>query len=204
MEDTAPAKAHESGSTTRADLEERLVSARERFLTFVRARVSDPELAEDILQDALLRAFRSIDKVDDEQRLLSWFYAILRNGIVDAYRRRDVRRRHLTALPDEFDLAATPSAEVELALCECFRELIPTLKPEYASVLASELEGEPTAALLQRLRVTPANLKVRRYRARQALRRRLEETCHICSEHGCLDCTCDAGVARSSALRAEV
>ena len=41
------------------------------------------------------------------------------------------------------------------------------------------------------LGITPNNLKVRRHRARRALRARLEETCRICAAHGCLDCTCE-------------
>jgi RNA polymerase sigma-70 factor (ECF subfamily) len=28
------------------------------------------------------------------------------------------------------------------------------------------------------------------HRARQALRRRLEESCGTCAEHACLDCSC--------------
>jgi RNA polymerase sigma-70 factor (ECF subfamily) len=94
-----------------------------------------------------------------------------------------------TAPLDGIDLPATPSDDAEL--CACFEPLIPTLKPEYAELLrALDLDGESTEAVAERLRVTPNNLKVRRHRARQALRKRLEETCRTCAEHGCLDCTC--------------
>jgi DNA-directed RNA polymerase specialized sigma24 family protein len=76
-------------------------------------------------------------------------------------------------------------------LCECFRELIPTLKPEYAALIERlELaEGDP-AEVAGELNISRNNLKVRRHRARQALRERLEQTCRLCAEHACLDCTC--------------
>jgi len=41
------------------------------------------------------------------------------------------------------------------------------------------------------LGITPNNLKVRRHRARQQLRERLEEVCRTCAKHGCLDCSCE-------------
>ena len=79
-------------------------------------------------------------------------------------------------------------------LCECFRDILPTLKPEY-SQLIEQLEladGDPEQVAAQ-LHISRNNLKVRRHRAREALRERLEETCRMCAEHACLDCTCKRG-----------
>lgn len=45
--------------------------------------------------------------------------------------------------------------------------------------------------LTQDLQLTPNNLTVRLHRARQALRDGLEESCGICSQHGCLNCVCE-------------
>jgi len=174
-------------------LEQQLGAARQDFLRFVRSRISDPELAEDVLQDALLRAVQSSHTLREQDRVVPWFYRILRNAIIDAYRRRDVRQRRTVALDEEFDLPDVISDADDRRLCECFRALIPTLKPEYAEVLeAVELGQESTEAVTQRLGITANNLKVRRHRARQALRERLEQTCRVCSEHGCIDCTCEA------------
>jgi RNA polymerase sigma-70 factor (ECF subfamily) len=174
---------------------ERLVAARGAFLAFVRGRVADPELAEDIVQDALLRAVRSLDELRDDDRIVPWFYRILRNGIVDAYRRRSVRDGRTLTLDDNVDVPDQAAEAESSALCACFRSLLPTLSPEYAEVIESDLAEEPTAAAAKRLAITPNNLKVRRHRARQALRRRLEEACRVCAEHGCLDCTCPAAPA---------
>ena len=167
-----------------------LLAARDRLLAYVRSRIADADLAEDVLQDSLLKALRAAPELKDEARLVPWFYRVLQNAIVDAYRRRGVERSRITGL-ERADAVEAPAPEDETVLCECLRRLVPSLKPEYAElVTALELNGEAPEAAAGRLGITPNNLKVRRHRARQALRRRLEETCRVCAEHHCLDCTC--------------
>ncbi len=167
-----------------------LISSRSKFLGYVRTRVSDPDLAEDILQDCFLKAVRSAPALRDEERLVQWFYRVLRNAITDAYRRRAAETRRMDAYALEAEGTFTP--EEERAVCECIDELIPTLKAEYAEVTRTlDLEGEEPAAVAGRLGISLNNLKVRIHRARRALRRRLEETCRVCAVHHCLDCTCN-------------
>jgi RNA polymerase sigma-70 factor (ECF subfamily) len=181
--------------TTRTPIEEALSAARSQYLAFVRRRVSDPDLAEDILQEALLRAFRAAPDIEEEERLAAWFYRVLRNAVVDTYRRRDVQGRRTERLHHEHDLPA-PSEDDERTLCECFRTLIPTLRPEYAAVLSAvDLDERPPHEVAQELGLTTNNLNVRRHRARRALRESLEATCRVCADHGCLDCTCETAPA---------
>lgn len=174
------------------DLLEALTDSRAEFLAYVRSRIAEPELAEDVLQESLLRAIRAAPDLRDQDRAVAWFYRILRNAITDAYRRRDVQRRRTVSLDAlEVEWPAEHSNEDERVLCECFRALLPSLRDEYAEVIeALDLRGEPSAQAAARLGITDNNLKVRRHRARRALRQRLEETCRLCARHGCLDCTC--------------
>jgi len=168
----------------------KLLDHREKLLGFVRGRISDPALAEDILQDSLLKALRAAPELRDEEKLVPWFYRILNNAVIDYYRRRATASKYQTAYTGETEPAIEP--EDEAALCACFRELIPTLKPEYAGLIEElELSGNDPAQAARRLGLSRNNLKVRRHRARQALRQRLEETCRLCAKHGCLDCTCN-------------
>lgn len=173
-------------------VEAALASSRSRYLAFVQRRVADPDLAEDVLQDALLRAVRAAPDIADEDRLAAWFYRVLRNAIVDAYRRRDVANRRVTSLERlEIDLAVETSADDDRDLCECFRTLLPTLNADYAQLIERvELGDDSPEMVAEELGITRNNLKVRRHRARRALRARLEETCRLCADHGCLDCTC--------------
>ena len=170
---------------------EHLYASRERFVAYVRNRVDEPELAEDIVQDSLLRALRAAPELREHERLVPWFFRILRNAIVDEYRKRGVARRHLEQtdkLPDVPDL----SDEEQKAVCACFQALLPALKPEYAELIeALDLAEEAPEAVARRLGITTNNLKVRRHRARQALRQQLENACGTCAQGNCIgDCTC--------------
>jgi RNA polymerase sigma-70 factor (ECF subfamily) len=170
-------------------LERHLLESRERIVSYVRARTGDADMADDVVQEASLRALRAAPELRDESRLPAWFHTIVLNTITDVHRRaKRSERLHAAVGRESIEAAPTPE-EVEEA-CRCFEPLLQTLKPEYAEVLAADLRGEEPRATAERLHITPNNLKVRRHRARELLRARLEEACRMCARHGCLDCTC--------------
>lgn len=182
-----------------------VLEGRERFLAFLRARLGDADLAEDVLQTGLLRALQAAPAVDSDERLVAWFYRVLQNAVVDTYRRRDVARRRTSSLDAARDLAAEPAAADEAALCACLGAVLPAIRADYAGLIdAMDLQGEAPEAAAARLGITRNTLKVRHHRARQALRRRLEETCRVCAKHHCLDCTCQDGTGAAPAARARM
>lgn len=167
-----------------------LLQSRERFVAYVARRVSDPDLAQDIGHDSLVRALKAGPQLRDTEALVPWFYRILRNAVIDLYRKRSVESARLE-FRDELPEAIDMQSEEGTALCECFRGLLPGLRPEYAQMIdLLELRQEPTDVVAARLGVTAANLKVRRHRARQALRRELEQVCGSCADGSCLACDC--------------
>ena len=160
-----------------------------RFLAFLRHRVESDAVAEDILQDAYAKSLEKVDEVRDEDSVVAWFYRILRNAVVDHYRRAGVERKAHA----ELERDAEPSFEPELRqnVCTCVSAMIPTLKPEYADIVGEvELGERPIVEVAAEKGLTANNATVRLHRARAALRRRLVEVCGACSTHGCLDCTC--------------
>lgn len=172
-------------------LVQHLLIHRDTLLAYVRRKVSSHDLAEDLLQDSLLKALRAAPGLRDKDRLLPWFYAIVDNAITDSYRRGAVASRVFTPFDQSPHDPAAPDAEEEQFLCECFRALLPTLKPDYADLIESlDLRGEEPARAAHRLGLSSDTLKVRRHRARRALRKKLEEACRTCARHGCLDCDC--------------
>lgn len=186
------AKSREKDEAKRMEhqLLEQLLHHNTRLLAYVRSKINDPDLAEDVLQESLIKAIRATPDLRDAEKVLPWFYSILNNAITDLYRRQQVETRSLQQIAHAQMIEAEP--EAERVLCECFRDLIPTLKPEYSELIEQlELSNGDPAQVAARLGVTPNNLKVRRHRARQALRQRLEESCRVCATHGCLDCTCE-------------
>jgi len=160
-----------------------------QFLAFLRRRVDSDATAEDVLQDAYAKSLAKIDTVRDEDNVVAWFYRVLRNALIDHYRRSGVEK---TAY-EQLERDAEPSFEPELRqnICTCVSAILPSLKPEYAEMVSAvELGDRPIVDVAREKGLTANNATVRLHRARAALRRRLVEICGACSAHGCLDCTC--------------
>jgi RNA polymerase sigma factor (sigma-70 family) len=166
-----------------------VMQSRRALVGYIRGKVSDPDLAEDIFQDSLLKAIRNAPELRDEARLMPWFFRIVNNAITDHYRHKAVTPKYLEAYSHEIETSIAP--EEHALICQCINAVIPTLKPEYAELIAElEIGDGDAAAVAERLGITRNNLKVRRHRARTQLREKLEETCRSCATHGCLDCSC--------------
>ena len=164
---------------------------RRSFLSFLERRVGHRETAEDLLQEAFAR---SLDKVplEPEESVTAWFYRVLRNGVIDHYRRRGAGERALTALQKELDEAPPePSPDERDAVCRCVTRLSDTLKPDYALALRRvEVDGLSVRDYAQEVGITANNAAVRLFRARETLRKRVVHWCGSCAERGCIDCTC--------------
>lgn len=168
-----------------------LVASHRQFLGFLERRVGDRALAEDLLQDAFVRTLERGGEIREEGSAVAWFYRLLRNAVVDHWRRSGSRGRALEALALELRDAVEPPPELRSELCACVGELAATLKPEYAeAVRRVELDGLPVHAYAAEAGITPNNAAVRIHRARAALRRQVQASCRTCADHGCLDCSC--------------
>lgn len=164
-----------------------IVAYIDRLTAYAQSRLADKELAADAVQEAMTRAVRSAAQLRNEDKLLPWLYAILRNTIAGLLRKQG--REIATAnLPD--DLAASDAGEVN-SICGCFKPLIATLPSDYGDVISAvDLDAEPRESVAARLGVTVANLNVKIHRAREKLREAIESTCNMCAKHGCLNCSC--------------
>lgn len=174
---------------TNEEVQKQILAHRSKLVAYVTGKVQNADIAEDIVQEGLLKALRSAPDLKDDEKLLPWFYRILQNAIIDEYRKEGRLTRRQEAYAIEHSSIMTD--EDKSTVCECFKDLMPSLKPEYAEVLdALDLNEEDPDAVANRLGVTRGNLKVRAHRARQQLRSKLEQTCQMCAQHGCLNCTC--------------
>lgn len=172
-----------------ASLESRLLENMHEFVGFARKRLGDPELAADAVQDSLLKALKAADQIRDDEKTKAWFYRILRCTIIDLYRRRDARDRALEEYQQE--LNSPPDNDEERVVCACMTRLLPTLTPQYASLVQKiDMNEETPEAVAAGLGISKNNLNVRLHRARRQLKHRIEETCRMCAKHGCLDCHC--------------
>lgn len=172
------------------DIVEALVDNHRRFLSFLERRVGNRSAAEEILQSAYARAVEKGVPADDSEGAVNWFFAILRNAVIDHYRQRSTESRAIEALTSE-GVPAITDPELRDEVCACFRRLLPTMHAEYAAILEKvDLEDRPVSDVAQELGITSNNASVRLHRARAALRTQLERSCGACATHGCLECSC--------------
>ena len=163
------------------------------FLRYLERRVGDRALAEDILQDAFAKVVARPEQAPADEGLVPWFYRTLRNAAIDQFRRRGAADRAVEAFARELETHDAPTPEMEAEICACVSRLAATLKPEYAEALESiEIAGTPVKMFAEQKGLSASNAAVRVFRAREALKRRVTESCGTCAEHGCLNCTCQA------------
>jgi RNA polymerase sigma-70 factor (ECF subfamily) len=171
------------------DIAETLVANHRDFLAFVEKRVGNRAIAEEILQDAFVRSMDKLDTVRDTA--IGWFYRVLRNAIIDHYRRAAAAERRHDAYVREEQLAETEDEELHGVVCKCVAQLAETLKPEYAAALQRiEIDGISVKDYADESGISSNNAGVRIFRAREALRKQVARSCGTCATHGCVDCTC--------------
>ena len=142
----------------------------------------DRREAEDLVQDTLVKAYRSFDRFEPGTNLRAWLYTILANTYKNRLRRRD---QHWASLDD-----LSPAGEAETAwsegsvdpesvtddadLQERVRGAIDKLSPDFrAVVLLADLEGYAYREIADILGVPIGTVMSRLHRGRQALKRHL-------------------------------
>lgn len=177
-----------SGSALARELLVMLGDRRSEFLSFVKKRVRSGADAEDLLQQALVRAAEKLDGLRANDRVEAWFYRVLRNTIADHHAAWATREAKLELLARE----ASEAPPEDAAVCACSMGLLDNLRSEYAAIVRRiDIEGESISEAAAHLGLSENNAKVRIHRARKALRRALLSQCGSDSLRACQDCDCD-------------
>lgn len=149
-----------------------LLRSQARFLRFLERRMGSRTDAEDVLQTAFLRLVAQGDSLRDDEKLIPWFYQLLRNLVVDHYRHRGaVARLEASAAAETETTTTDMDEELFRAICTCVNDVIPTLKAEHAALVQRvDLGSEPLHRVAEDLGITSNNASVRLHRARRAWR----------------------------------
>ena len=158
----------------------------EELRTFVRRRIADPDRADDVVGNVLLRVHQNLHTVEDQTRLAAWVYRIARNAITDEYRRSGHRSEPLD--DHEGSVEPGPAADgwvddqgaVLAELAACMRPLLGQLPDEFRRALELvELEGVTQAEAAQREGISVSGMKSRVQRARRRLAGLLQQCCEL-------------------------
>ena len=134
-------------------------------------RVED---ARDVVQDAFLRVYRSLDKYDYARNFYTWFYRIVMNLSIDALRK--VRRARLTQVEDFGEVFAAPEDLVGSPIeqreqRQLVWQVLEQMDVKFKSVLVlRDIHGMSSRDIAPILKVTHATVRWRLHRGRQIFR----------------------------------
>jgi RNA polymerase sigma-70 factor, ECF subfamily len=155
----------------------------ERIHSFIRARVSDPAAAEDILQDVFVKVMNRAGQLRDDEKIAAWLYQIARNAVFDHYRAAAVRTADQIAA-DLPDAGTDGAAAAQQRLAESLAAMIDDLPEPYREAMRlSEIEGLTQAGLAERSGISLSGAKSRVQRGRERLRELLLDCCHVELDH---------------------
>jgi RNA polymerase sigma-70 factor (ECF subfamily) len=156
------------------------------FRSLLKACGGNPETTQDVLQDALLNAFKALQQFRGDANFATWLYTIARRLCIRA--RRDLDRFYsldnpltseegqtiLRQLIDQY--SQDPEAiAIENDLRERVQQAVAELPDSLRPVLQlRDIEGLSTEETAETLGITQAAVKARLHRARELLRQKLE------------------------------
>jgi RNA polymerase sigma-70 factor, ECF subfamily len=153
----------------------------DRLYAVVLRFVADAEEAEEVTQEAFLRAWRSIDCFQGRSRFFTWLYRI---GINEAKRRAERRppKGAVGSLEDDPiddapDWSDAPELRAEHGeLRQALERAVRALPVEYrAPLILRDVEGLSTQEAAEVMELGEAAFKSRLHRARLAVRRALDD-----------------------------
>lgn len=156
-----------SPATDLATFDRRFAEMRERLLRICSSLVG-PDLAEDAVQDAYLRARDRIGQLHDLERFEAWTTRLAINLCYNRHRsaRRQRERLGRTVLADPRHVSRDPA----------LRELIERLPPrERTAIVLHYGHGYQTDEVATMVGTSPTNVRTILFRARARLRRELTE-----------------------------
>lgn len=158
-----------------------------RMLLVARRFLGNDDDAQDAVQEAFLSAFKGLVAFDGRSKLSTWLHRIVVNAAL--MKLRTQRRRPEQSIDDLLPKFKVDGHEAaprtrwndSATNAECaetrhlIREQILSLPETYRTVLLlRDIEGHDTETVARMLDVSPAAVKVRLHRARQALRTLLD------------------------------
>lgn len=136
--------------------------------------VREPTAAEDLVQDALLRACRSWHLYQPGTNVRAWLMTIQRHCFINDYR-KSRRTPVMIELDDSTHAAKARQAESETALTdETVLQAMEELRPEFRqALLLSDLEGLSLEEISRWMGIPVGTAKSRIFRARRQARTKL-------------------------------
>lgn len=132
--------------------------------------INDKEEALDLVQEAFVRVFRSIDRFDTSKSFYTWLYRIVTNLCIDALRKGSKGRPvSLDGVGDTIPKGRSPRESLEKReLGEQIRSILDVLPKKYKTMITlRDIEGHSCLDIADVLGCSHANVRWRLHKARK-------------------------------------
>lgn len=153
---------------------------------YLRNRLQDSSVAEDLLQDTFLKALAAGNHFCTLKNSRAWLFRVARNRLIDYHRSH---RPHETLDQDLPHTAAAESPVVD-DLSQCLPRALQELSPADSEVITlCDIEGMSQVEYARLKGLSPAGAKSRIQRARRRLKSHLKTACQVrYDENGSVCC----------------
>ena len=158
----------------------------DRLFNTVFRLVDSAEDAQDVVQEAFLHAYQSLDRFKGESRFFTWLYRIAVNSAISLKRKQrivvslHVDREGQGSVPEPHDVSELSQPDLVLERADEERRIqaaLNRLSPEHRAVLIlKDLEDQKYETMAEILQVPIGTIRSRLHRARLELREVLEKT----------------------------
>ena len=135
---------------------------------------TDPDEKEDLIQETMLRALKSIDRFIRHPKLMTWLYVIMKNTYINQYR-KDKRKTYIYENYMQLDPISngdTNRAEQKL-MADDIQKAMNTLPKENAEIFRLYLEGYKYHEIAELFFLPEGTVKSRIHLTRKILQKKL-------------------------------
>ena len=152
-------------------------SFRSELLGYVKSKVNNVVLAEDLVQDVFLKIHLKSDELSEKENIKSWLYTITKNTIIDFYRKKKIPQNELN------DIFAADEKEEEEEILRFTKCLLPFIQklPEQDkdAILKTDLGNLSQKEYAEQVNLSYTAIKSRVQRARKKLNTSFQNCCKL-------------------------
>lgn len=174
-----------------------------KILRYLNHILNDKELAEDFTQDVFIRVNEGLNSFEGRSNLSTWVYKIATNITNDYFKsaafQKGIKQRLIGNYPDDNsedrNIWTGDKSELSDKVLEkremnsCIKRYVQDISENYRTVFVlSEYEGMKNKEIADILGLSLDTVKIRIYRARTQLKKKMEKGCKISYEGDGISC----------------
>lgn len=163
---------------TSIQLQQQIEQSKSILTQFAKKFTKDPDDIQDLVQDTLVKSIKHIDEYENNPKLLSWLYVIMKNLFINQYRRNQNRATYENAQMCEVrDMGCSEpfsrnNSEGKFTMDD-IESAIKKLSPESSEIFNMHIEGYKYKEIAAYFNMPEGTVKTRIHHARKFLQAQL-------------------------------